>query len=625
VEENNKPDPFADIAASGAQAPQGDTKPDPFANIAPSAPQSSSAQSANAGSSDSGAFMAGVESMNRQFGRIAEGIMQKTVGALVPSIGAKIDAVHNNLEASNAKASEQHPLASTVGSVLGGIGSYVAYSPMMGGPGGSGSIAANALSNFGQGALLGGASYTEKGQSGLDTALKSGAYGAAFGVGAQALGGLLKGAGHLLLPEKGFLGRMINPKGAVADDLAQIVNSEGGLDNMVARGQAAERIGVPLSPGQQLGGSMAAKEGSVLANDAAKAKVVDYVNKQEALLRPKAENLINQLVPEGVENAKALKNQLYENLGKTQVPDELLGQLKANPYINDTLNEINNSKFSVAKDLPDNNLLKLDAVKQQIDDDLWNSAIALKDSPKNLSTDTRNYLLKTRAELVNTLDNFAPDPNTGYAATRKVAERLINQNKFITQLGKINDSGQSKGEVSLDQMYSRLWGNKEKKDFFLNAVQNAGADVQTSKDVLEVLNDTFKSPMKEIIGRTPAKFTLSNLSHNKGSLIERGIEHFTKGTYNHDLIAMMLNPSWQTDIQHAIISGNNKKSFFNLGNLVKQFKQSNIGQAAIPAVKAGIPIALGNMQAQGKPVAQTAGVLGVTAGHGLLHHLNPFH
>jgi hypothetical protein len=97
----------------------------------------------------SNGFLDGVEAFNRQFGRMSEGVMQligKATGW--QSLEDRVRAVHDANEASYQQAAARSPIATTVGNVLGAVGSATAYGgPVIGsGTGLAGKAIAGGLS-----------------------------------------------------------------------------------------------------------------------------------------------------------------------------------------------------------------------------------------------------------------------------------------------------------------------------------------------------------------------------------------------------------------------------------------------------------------------------------------------
>lgn len=97
------------------------------------------------------------------------------------------------------------------------------------------------------------------------------------------------------------------------------------------------------------------------------------------------------------------------------------------------------------KEMPDNSVLKLDAVKKEIDSQLYNNKTFLNGNEKTISASEKSVLQDARAQIVDRLDSEYPQ----YAQARKIAERLTLKSQINKELGMIKPEPRAiNGEVT---------------------------------------------------------------------------------------------------------------------------------------------------------------------------------
>lgn len=329
---------FADLRAQEAQQNgNGDASP-PTTSAPPTAPLTDAAPSgagngnyfANLNAQeqtakqaqmnpDDGAFFAGLENFNRSFGRMAEGVLKR--GANLLGATDYANTVNNTslaLDASAAKAAEQHPMAAGVGNFVGETAKYV---PAMVATSGIGA-AAKGVQALSKAVGLGGASglimeslnNTQTDSQQMDNAF----YGTLTGMGGGAAGFLLGKAmstiGNYLSPNKtpgtGFLTKVLDPDKAALNSVANEVSSNSiNSAEMAAKQKAAENIGSYLSPAESIGTKSAIKKeaSTVLQSEGDKTLLNNLVTNRDELLRKKLTDTIDKANPDINEAIATLK------------------------------------------------------------------------------------------------------------------------------------------------------------------------------------------------------------------------------------------------------------------------------------------------------------------------------
>lgn len=446
-------------------------------------------------------FMDGVEAFNRQFGRIAEGAI-----ALLPGGQSAVKPVHDRLESSYNEAAQRSPKATMAGNVLGAVGAGVAY----GGP--SVGAASGIATKMGAGALAGGGlGYVDYADS-QGERLTKGAIGASIGaVIPLAQSGISKLAEYVFSRPgtSSITERLFRPKSAAAKDVAFRMSAAvgGDVDKIKQSVQAANDLGVSLSPGQAIQGAtdnaaginyqtgadvVRAKELAMQADDVGKKNFMEFERPGYDKVSAEIKSTISDMAPEGT---KELKNQLYDSLKDLTVPQEKLTDMLQNPNIQREIAKIGQFGAQADSVLPDNSLIKLDKIKRSIDSRLWNDQHAL-DTATRMDPTTRSGLEEARKQIVGTLDELFPD---SYPVARKQAEKLIVQKQYNELIGKIKSKSGS--SPTLDEVHSALFGNKEKTQLFLQDVAKTGGDTERAQQVLNVANQLYKSTLGQAAKR----------------------------------------------------------------------------------------------------------------------------
>lgn len=498
-------------------------------------------------------FMNGVEAFNRQFGRMAEGALDigagivGTVGGALPVVGGAIqeDAaalqrqireVNRANEASARRAAEESPVAATVGGVAGAIGAGAAF----GGPGigAAASIPAKVAAGAGAGAALGAVDYAETSGERLRKAAIGGAIGGAIPLGVASVKAGWNAVGKYIT----------KPRDAALSELTESVAAEGIRPGGVRQATATAReiLGEPLTPGQtfqrsgrQAGAEIVApREAGLLLEEGAKAQAAAKSMSVTKKVRDAVQETIDDIAPKGT---KELKNQLYSELKEAVVDDGTLDSLKQNQVIADTLEDIGASKYSTLKDVPDNAVIKLDAVKKRIDDALRFDVFG--EAQAKLQFDEKEALKQAKAQLTGTLDEL-----TGYSQARKEAQKLITQNFYKDVLKK------KKTDATVKDINNALFGSQEKVDMFLQDIENVGGDPIRAAKIIELTGDLADNTLLRAMKRQAQVGT--PLSTRFENLVERFANKMTGNRYNQAVIDIITEDNWVEDVEKALASQN---------------------------------------------------------------------
>lgn len=456
-------------------------------------------------------MMDSIDGFNRQFSKITEGVLKMgtSAGAAVgvpgfSTLDKAVDQTWQQHQNEYQAAGERSPVATGIGSVAGMLGSAVAF----GGPttGAAASLPAKMLASGASSAGLAAAEYAPD----MGTRFERGMSGAVLGAG---MTGALSVAGSLMsaLATKpgvsSYITQILNPGKAAEQDLAfnvkAALNSKAGatlsasqigsqLDDAV---KAADDLGIQnLSPAQAVGGlnsRLAAKEGSMVLDDAEAAVVGQSVGASTGIAKSRLKEAIDNIAPAGTQE---VKDKLYAGLASSQLDDSVAANLMQNPEIAKRLELINKSGSSEFRGMPDNSLLKMDKVKDSLDDKLFNDSYAL-DVSNKMDPNIRAGLEETRKTLVDTLDSINPD----YAAARQEAQKLILKDRYTEMLNKLPKKDGAEG--SFDAVRDKLFGTPEKEQLFLKNIEMTGGNVEQAQQIIKVADQLYKNVLSKTTRR----------------------------------------------------------------------------------------------------------------------------
>lgn len=341
----------------------------------------------------------------------------------------------------------------------------------------------------------------------------------------------------------GYLTKIFNPKKAAMLDLQE--NLRAGVQGTtkgteaLARMQNAEDTGGFLTPAEAVGAPISPnKSQSSLANLESKLEPSGPVRvATEIKTNARGQNyldrvgkIIDDITPEGLNQAKIAQDVIRNNMKKVEIPtveapdglggtiksSPILNKLKQNPYIAEAFDDMtNNTKSSFGK-LPDTNLSKIDMVKRNLDDKLWNNTIGIRDGAKlqvdpSVAHDIRNAL----GELKTAFDNVQVADGVTYADARKLSQKIQFQKNVAETLEKTT------GSNPLQKYYKAFMSNDEKVNTFLHYVDESGGDVENAKKIVSVLDSITQGKIEkntaiESAGGTSLSSILGKLTEPRG-------------------------------------------------------------------------------------------------------------
>lgn len=506
---------------------------------------------------DPGSFAAGVDNFNRVFGNIAQGTMDVVSRAMgTTNITNSIASVNKNMNSNADAASAAHPVAGAIGTGLGvaGLTPYVMVGGEALGVGGASTLAGSVLQNAGVGATLGGLNYAPTMADRGKNAITGGLLGGT-------LAGVIGGGAKLMVGDgemSSFGQKVINPKQGAVDDV-NTVNA----------------------PKQQL------------------------------------QQTLDSMVPGGIDKVSADQAPQYDALKSINIAPDTVDTLMQDPVIASKMKELNSELGSQFKDLPDNNLGKLDAVKQKIQEDMYKSTY--KPNPDAQSGDLSASQLpawkQAQAKLIGALDNDPASQDAGYQELRQVGEKKAIYSQYTRLL---NDTPDVKGaspmlggsdittNKSIDSLFKTIAGTPTKQDMFLDQIAKAGGDVDNAKGIIKALSNLRTNSVDSIIQKSSLSEGAKGMQGITGKLSSFK-DNLLGGNYNNSVLKIALSgPNMQQTITNTLNNSNTARMLSGLNDLLDSVKNSPVGDVISKGVNSGT----GQTLAQG--VAQYG--LGTVAG-----------
>lgn len=517
----------------------------------------------NKPSPTSGAFMTAIEGFNRSFGRMAEGTLD-LVSNLLPNQSAegsfknRVGNLNKRQESRFARDKEVHPVAGAVGEMTGYLAQGLAIPTSTGGA--LSRITSNMLAGGSVGALQYGS---------MDERINNAVAGAA--VGGIASGAVEKVRSVVNSKESGLLSRVFTPKRAALNDLSQQIKNEGGLEAINKGTAVAKELGENISPAEAIGGRvLTSSEKRIKVQDQAeKFAIANVLKVRDSRMENKVSKLINDFVPEGDDVAKSTQKKLYDKVAGLTLDDNKASMLIKNPVIADEINTLN-SAVKVSEDirnLPNNSVLKLDKIKQQIDKQLYRNSPIFTDPSRSLLPDEASALKEARNSIVHTIDEVHPE----YAQARKISERIILKKNMMEDLSKIKNTPGNGDEIPLDKIYNKLWGTPEKQSNFLESVDRVGGDSKTAKNVLSFLNQIRNSPLESLVNKTGGAEQVS-------ASIYTWAQNLLNGSYNKELVKLSIDGDlWQKKVGAVLSAKNPLMQMARFKDLITKVKKTQVG------------------------------------------------
>ena len=505
------------------------------------------------------AFMAGVDTLNRSFGRMAEGVLDLVTWG---DVNKALRNYKDKEETAFALTKQNHPDVTGYLQPVTDIAAAVAFGSLGAGAGSTvlakhapavlnkmmaykavHPVIANTGLGAGGSAALSYLDYADTQEDRIKKGLLGGALGAVGGGAAYGIGKIAS--------------KVINPKKAAIADLAITAKADLGDDaaqKIPELLQPAKELGTTRSPGQAIGGLTRARELELGDNllGRAKARAVDRIQTEQTLQG--VNDVIDQIAPQGT---KELKNSLYNNLSSLKVPQNVTEELKSNSILGKQLDALKSGDevTEATKALPDDSLAKWNIVKKEIDGKLYRDARAL-DPFNKKGEEALKALLEARSKLVSTLDTQFPE----YAAARKEAQKLILRDRYESLLLKKGAKAGKANNLDIDETWQTLFPNKETQKIFIQDVADAGGNPKQAENILTALDQLRQSPIKRIYSRASESIAVPG---SKVGFLQKSLDTLTNGRYKKALLELTLNgDKWAEDIVEAL--KNPKEKMVNL-------------------------------------------------------------
>ncbi len=542
-----------------------------FANKYASPVTNANAKADTASQQTPSTFDAALDGFNRSFGRMAEGGMQMVANLVgATDYAAKVKGVHDEFEAQAKQSQEAHPVAYGTGNFLGNIGrtvpALVATSGMGLGMGVQAGV--GAATNL----ATEGLEYADTGADRVNKMAMGGVTGAIGGAGGALLGKVI-GTGHHMMQNQsgaGFLSKMFNPESAAKNAIANEVDNVGGMAAIEAKGLAAKNAGLYLDPAEQIGsGSAKTTVSDVVlqsANDK-KGLMASFIardNKAKTMLK----ETIDGFTPLGKEEtAKAAKG-LYDELKTMQVTPEQGDELLANPTIVKAMQEFRKSdiKSEELSKLPIDNVYVLNALKKQIDDELYsNTSKSTVSGAKVLNSTEKEAYMEARNKLVDVLTKASTkeDGTSVYAEANKLAQQTIMQRNVIKDIQNIAlKPGQEK--PTLSQIHSTLFSTPAKKAEFLKMVDTTGGNSQVTSDLIDTMNLMKTGSIDKVMAREVGQPSVS-VSGRLAGIYQHFMQNVVQGKYNAELTKLLTDNKWQGAVEQVLADRAKSPNLFMKG------------------------------------------------------------
>jgi len=566
-------------------------------------------------------FMDGVEHFNRQFERMALGIQDKVLQGIGMLPGAEAGAnkarnalaTYNHMqERSAAEAAARSPKSAMAGSVLGAIGTVAAY-------GGASPVAAASLPfkmavGAGVGAGQGYADYADTEGERIQKGVIGGVVGGAVPVIAK---GLKAGYDSLKAGEtSGIVQKIFSPKKAALKDVAYRMGTvvDDSPEALAAAAAPAERLGInTLTPGQVAMGSvddagsktsfatgadqLRAKELSLQGSDVVKRAMVQ--NDKASLGKTSAyvNDTIEAMAPQ---NAKGIQKEAFQKLNTEFVTSTgeitedasksgVLDIIKNNSVLANKWKEVKGASSKQVKELPDNSLGQLHAMRASIDHDIKAaSSTKLKAADKPLSRDVMMSLKEAKAEL----DGVLKQSST-FESAMKVTQQIKIKEGYQELLAKAPNPYGTK-LPTFDSVHKTLFGSPQKVEDFLKNVGATGGNVKQAEDIIAVSGQLYKSTLARVakrIGQDDAG--VFQAYGSTAGMVSKAISSITTSRYATALTELTLSGGkWKEEVAKVLAAKGAKQvkgwtSLILEASMPSQPLRNSIKNAAILGVSRG--------------------------------------
>ena len=414
---------------------------------------------------------------------------------------------------------QAHPIASTIGNVVGGALPFIAV-PATKGVGLLGKMATQGAI----GAGIGASQYTPPDGDKVRQAVVGGAIGAAIPVVTQGI--------------QAGLRTVFSPLDKAATIAERAAPGELKIAAQASMESPIRTSFVDLS--KDKGFINAASKLNLSRN---KVKQIDtFLRAQQSDIKTTMASMVKNILPEGDEAAAKAQLDLYTAVKPLPVKSELLAPMLKYPDIASRYKKV----LTENPDIKMNTIEHLDAIKKSLDDGI-SSAIN-----KEGASNTAYRLQGLKNKLVEVGDNAAPP----YALARKVAQRIQIKDKFIQAANNIPDEDPQK----IFKIYNEMWGTPAKREFFLKDIKQIGGDVDQTKKVIAAIGRVKNSPLLTLSGKPTEVGTRFNVAQGPQGLISVAATKLATTMKHGKVIDIMLDPKkWGRVIDRVDLSADPNK------------------------------------------------------------------
>ncbi len=494
------------------------------------------------------AFMDGVEAFNRQFGRIAEGTF-----SLIPGVAQAAQGVHDNMEASYQQAQQRSPIATAIGSTVGGMAAGAAYGgPLMGSP-------ATVLGAMGRGAMtaaaLGYADYGNQPGPPPTQQTRLARAGIAAPVGAVA-GGTM----HLI-------GEAINPTEPVINDTMARLRGQYTDPEIAAKiSQAntdAANTGVKLGIGETFPETQGVEVAALKPSAAVKnTQIAPAYYGQVSGIKNNLTDMVSNMAPD---NAKEDMQNLFGTMGQqfldkdgaiTTDPSQAVVPdiIKNNPILAQKYGEVTNAQSPQLQSLPQNSIAQLHEIKDSIDNDLIKSTpnkMGITEKP--LGKDPRFALQAAKNQLSNSDGTGILNTSPEYNQAMDLGAKQAIQNTYQTIMNQIKTKAGTSSEATPIDLRTALFNTPEKQQQFLKDVITTGGNPDQAQSVINVVDGLSKSPLKRIINASyEGDSAFKRIYDNPTSVAKMPLAYALHGRYYNAAVKLAIDPNWTDKVGAAL-------------------------------------------------------------------------
>jgi hypothetical protein len=333
---------------------------------------------------------------------------------------------------------------------------------------------------------------------------------------------------------------ILYPEAAAASSLASRTTNMA-PEAASAAEAAAQRLGTFLTPGESTGSiPVLANEARLATNPEQQSVIEKALLQRSSVLHGAVNDMVNSLVPEGVDAAEAAKQALYEKVAPMPISDAAQQKLASNPIIANNVSKMLKDPNWNTEGLDPNSVGFWDKVKQYMDHNINYDKVSAGGADMKSAVGT----------LRDTIDGEVPE----YGQARSTAQRLILQRNLQNQINdiKLNPADDT---PALNQVYDKLFSTQAQRNEILKTIQTANPDPAASQQAQDLMNTlgavrTSKLPMslsKAVSGDT------QGVASSKGLLSDvwNRAKEFTMEKERSAMIGNTLNPNWQQTIANT--------------------------------------------------------------------------